>query len=85
MPAHLLCRELEREKLQARLYVMPLLVAEADRETLRQEGRLLELEQKARERGYDPNGRGSGGGGLKSGARSVYNNEKNYIKSTFLL
>lgn len=60
---------------------MPLLVAEADRETLRQEARLLELEQKARERGYDSSNIGGG----KSGARSVYNNEKNYIRSTFLL
>lgn len=75
--------------MQARLYLMPLLVAEADRETLRQEGRLLELEQRARERGYigssgndDVTGTGTG---IKSGTRSVYNNQKNYIKSTFLL
>ena len=58
---------------------MPLLVAENDRETLRQEARLLELEQKARERGYT-NDHGDG-----KGMRNVYNNEKNYIKSTFLL
>ena len=58
---------------------MPLLVAENDRETLRQEARLLELEQKARERGYT-NSHGDG-----NGMRNVYNNEKNYIKSTFLL
>ena len=68
---------------------MPLLVAEADRETLRQEARLLELEQMARERGYKDIGSGSGSGGEDgnrgNGMRSVYNNEKNYIKSTFLL
>ena len=57
---------------------MPLLVAETDRETLRQEARLLELEQKARERGYTTASDGNG-------MRNVYNNEKNYIKSTFLL
>lgn len=57
---------------------MPLLLAEADRETLKQEARLLELEKKAREKGFNTSG---GGGGMKS----VYNNEKNYIKSTILL
>jgi hypothetical protein len=52
---------------------MPLLQAESDRETLRQEAKLLELKRRAEEMGYE-------------GARdSVYNNKKNYIKSSFLL
>ena len=52
---------------------MPVLQAESDRETLRQEAKLLELQMRAEEMGYE-------------GAReSVYNNKKNYIKSTFLL
>ena len=63
---------------------MPMLVAEADRETLRQEAGLLELEQKARERGFTGIGERDGKGG-SGRARSVYNNEKNYIKSSFLL
>ena len=58
---------------------------------MRQEARLLELEQMARERGYKDIGSGSGSGSggedgnRGNGMRSVYNNEKNYIKSTFLL
>ena len=68
-----MCRELDREKIQARLNLMPVLQAESDRETLRQEAKLLELQMRAEEMGYE-------------GAReSVYNNKKNYIKSTFLL
>ena len=45
----------------------------------------------ARERGYKDIGSGSGSGSggedgnRGNGMRSVYNNEKNYIKSTFLL
>ena len=68
-----MCRELDREKIQARLNLMPVLQAEGDRETLRQEAKLLELQRRAEEMGYE-------------GAReSIYNNKKNYIKSTFLL
>lgn len=66
-------RELVREKIQARLHLMPLLQAEGDRETLRQEAELLELQRRAEEKGY-------------VGAReSVYHDKKNYIKSTFVL
>ena len=68
-----LYRELDREKIQARLHLMPLLQAETDRETLRQEAKLLELQKRAEEMGYE-------------GAReSVYHNKKNYIKSSILL
>lgn len=52
---------------------MPVLQAEGDREALRQEAKLLELQRRAEELGYE-------------GAReSVYNDKKNYIKSSFLL
>ena len=52
---------------------MPLLQAESDRETLRQEAKLLELQRRAEENGYE------------RARESVYNDKKNYIKSTFLL
>ena len=53
------------------MHLIPLLVAEEDRETLRREGKLMELREMARERGYS------------TGA--VYHDKKNYVKSTFLL
>lgn len=66
-------RELDREKIQARLHLQPLIQAEFDRETLSQEARLLELQEKAKERGF------------KGAGESVYHNKNNYIKSTFLV
>ncbi len=68
---NLYCRELDREKVQSRLNLQPLIQAEIDREVLRQEARLLELQELAREKGYEVN--------------PVYNDTKNYIRSTFLL
>jgi len=66
--------ELEREKLQARLQVLPLLLAEADRATLVQEGKLLELQKRAKEAGF------------AAAVDPVYHNaQNNYIKSTFNL
>ena len=68
---YFLFRELEREKVQARFHLMPLLQAEVDRQVLAQESRLLELQAMARAKGYEAAG------------QSVYNDKKNYIRSTF--
>lgn len=66
-------RELEREKLQGRLYLVPLLLAEADRETLRSERRVLSLRKLAVEKGL-----------LAEGEENhIYHNKKNYIRSEY--
>lgn len=74
MPIDFVFRELDREKVQSRLHLQPLIQAEIDREILRQEARLLELMAMAKEKGYE-------GGGQEE----IYNDKKNYIRSTFLL
>lgn len=66
----LLCSELDREKLQGRLQVMPMIIAEADRRILREEAKLLELQKRAKDAGFEAAG------------DPVYHNRNNYIKST---
>lgn len=68
----ILLRELEREKLQARYALLPLIKAEEDRKLLEKEAKLLHLEQAAQ---------------VASGQRlqPVYHNTKNYIPSSIPL
>lgn len=66
-------QELDREKIQSRLQLLPLLQAETDRQTLSQELKLLELQRMARERGFEETG------------EPIYHNKNNYIKGSFSL
>lgn len=65
--------ELDREKIQSRMYLLPLLSAESDREVMSQELKLMELQKRSIERGFAEAG------------ESVYHNKKNFIKGSFLL
>lgn len=67
-----LFRELEREKLQARYSLLPLIKAEEDRKLMAQEAKLLKLEhdaQVAMGKSFEP----------------VFHNTKNYIPSSLPL
>lgn len=65
-----LCRELEREKRQARLHLLPLLQAESDRKLIASEVRFLQLQEEAKACGID------------AATRPVYHNRNNYIPNS---